>query len=99
MLRVFLCPRSPVLRAMLTAPMREQITGRIVLPNITLDTGLGLISFLYNGQMEPGSDYEGLLELAEKYDIKVLATGAFVTLTKIGASENLRENICTMLRK
>jgi hypothetical protein len=57
---------------MLTAPMREQITGRIVLPNITLDTGLGLISFLYNGRMEPGSDYEGLLELAEKYDIKVL---------------------------
>jgi hypothetical protein len=60
-----------VLRAMLTAPMREQITGRILLPNIALDTGLGLISFLYNGQMEPGSDYEGLLELAEKYDIKV----------------------------
>jgi hypothetical protein len=60
-----------VLRAMLTAPMREQITGRIVLPNVTLDTGLELISFLYNGQMEPDSDYEGLLELAEKYDIKV----------------------------
>jgi hypothetical protein len=52
--------------------MREQITGRIVLPNITLDTGLELISFLYNGRMEPDSDYEGLLELAEKYDIKVL---------------------------
>jgi hypothetical protein len=61
-----------VLRAMLTAPMREQITGRVVLPNVTLDTGLELVSFLYNGRMEPGSDYEGLLELAEKYDIKVL---------------------------
>ena len=61
-----------MLRAMLTAPMREQITGRIVLPNVTLDTGLELISFLYNGQMEPDSDYEGMLELAEKYDIKVL---------------------------
>jgi hypothetical protein len=65
--------RSVVLRAMLTANMRERNTGRIELPDMNLKTGRGLIFFLYNGRLEEeeDTDLRELLAVADKYDIQV----------------------------
>ncbi len=63
--------RSPVLRTMLSTNMVERNTARIVLSDLTLQTGRDLVSFLYNGQLEPNVDLVDLLVAADKYDIRV----------------------------
>jgi hypothetical protein len=41
--------------------------------DVRLETGRNLLFFLYNGWLEEGADLMGLLNLADKYDIQVLA--------------------------
>jgi hypothetical protein len=41
--------------------------------DVRLETGRNLLFFLYNGWLEEGADMMGLLNLADKYDIQVLA--------------------------
>jgi hypothetical protein len=41
--------------------------------DVRLETGRNLLFFLYNGWLEEGVDLMGLLNLADKYDIQVLA--------------------------
>jgi BTB/POZ domain len=44
--------RSPVFRAMLTAGMKEQASGRIELQNMKLKTGRDLLYYLYNQRLK-----------------------------------------------
>jgi BTB/POZ domain len=79
--------RSPVFRAMLTAGMKEQASGRIELKNMKLKTGQDLLYYLYNQRMKPDSDLTGLLAAADQYDMpelkaecgEALAAGGGVT--------------------
>jgi BTB/POZ domain len=57
------CVRSPVFRAMLTADMRERRTGRIELTDMRRTTGLQLLSYLYNGWVEPDADMIRLIKV------------------------------------
>jgi hypothetical protein len=61
-----LAARSDVLRTMLAADMREGNTGRIEMKDVRLETGRNLLFFLYNGWLDEGADFMGLLPLADQ---------------------------------
>jgi hypothetical protein len=55
---------------MLATNMRERSSGQILLKDVKLMTGRDLLFYLYNRRLREDADLEGLLGLAEQYDLQ-----------------------------
>ena len=73
---------------MLCADMKERNSGGCLLLNMTRQTGLDLLHYLYNGRLREGSDMVGLLEVADKYHMPELKSWAAASLAAAVSEAN-----------
>ncbi|KAK0083988.1 hypothetical protein PV325_007831, partial [Microctonus aethiopoides] len=85
--KIILAAYSPVFLAMFKTDMTESVNKRVVITDIEPDIMDNVIEFMYTGAIDPipkFNDLLSILEVADKYEIKIL---------KELCAENLSENI------
>lgn len=94
--RAILMARSPVFDSMLRAPMQERVSGRIVLPDLSVATARRFLHFLYSGVVDENSLADdasafALLRVADRFEVPTLVEACAEAIVPRLDTENAAE--------